>query len=136
MQKIMIFKAKFPKNGKFQGIFFFAFFASFSLQRIFFAKIFFVCKESLFVIHYSTNVKKVFGNESHLKWIYVFWCDATLAHSGPENKKKSRAKKNSWNKINQFHEIFLTKFHFLQFQKWPKINFWTGKKFKTAKNAN
>ena len=26
------------------------------------------------------------------------------------------------NKI-QFHEFFLTKFHFLQFQKWPKINF-------------
>ena len=23
--------------------------------------------------------------------------------------------------------------HFLPFQKWPKINFWTGKKFKTAK---
>ena len=23
----------------------------------------------------------------------------------------------------------------MQFQKWPKINFWTGKKFKTAKNA-
>ena len=29
----------------------------------------------------------------------------------------------------------LTKFHFLQCQKWPKINFWTGKKFETAKNA-
>ena len=29
----------------------------------------------------------------------------------------------------------LTKFHFLQFQKWPNIYFWTGKKFKTAKNA-
>ena len=29
----------------------------------------------------------------------------------------------------------LSKFHFLQFEKWPKINFWTGKKFKTAKNA-
>ena len=28
--------------------------------------------------------------------------------------------------------IFLTKCHFLQFQKWPKINFWT---WKTAKNA-
>ena len=27
------------------------------------------------------------------------------------------------------------KLHFLQFRKWPKINFWTGKKFKTAKNA-
>ena len=53
MQKIVIFKAKFPKNGKFQGIFFFAFFASFSLQRIFFAKIFFVCKESLLAIQYS-----------------------------------------------------------------------------------
>ena len=23
----------------------------------------------------------------------------------------------------------------MQFQKWPKINFWTGKKFKTTKNA-
>ena len=59
VQKIMIFKAKFPKNGKFQGIFFFAFFASFSLQRIFFAKIFFVCKESLFVIHYRKNERKM-----------------------------------------------------------------------------
>ena len=29
----------------------------------------------------------------------------------------------------------MTKFHFLQFQKWPKINFWTRKKFKTAINA-
>ena len=29
----------------------------------------------------------------------------------------------------------MTKFHFLQFQKWSKINFWTGKKFKTARNA-
>ena len=29
----------------------------------------------------------------------------------------------------------LTKIHYLPFQKWPKINFWTGKKFKTAKNA-
>ena len=48
-------------------------------------------------------------------------------HSGPEKLKKSRSK---------FHEkLFLTKFHFLQSQKWPKINFWTLKKFKTAKNA-
>jgi len=29
----------------------------------------------------------------------------------------------------------LAKFHFLQFQKWPKINFLTGESFKTAKNA-
>ena len=35
-----------------------------------------------------------------------------------------------WNQINQFHEFFLARFHFFQFQKWLKINFWTGKKFK------
>ena len=52
----------------------------------------------------------------------------------PENSKKSR-QKNSWNQINQFHDILFAKFHFLQFQKWPKINFWTEKNFKTAKNA-
>ena len=44
--------------------------------------------------------------------------------------------KNSWNPINQFQKIFfLAKFHFLQFQKWPKINFLTGKMFKTTKSA-
>ena len=53
VQNIVIFKAKFPQNGKFQGILFFVFFASFSLQRIFFAKIFFVCKESLLANQYS-----------------------------------------------------------------------------------
>ena len=49
--------------------------------------------------------------------------------------KKSPGQKNSWNEIIKFHEFFLTKFHFLQFQKWPKFNFWTGKKFNTAKKA-
>ena len=29
----------------------------------------------------------------------------------------------------------MTKFHFWPFQKWPKISFWTRKKFKTAKNT-
>ena len=49
---------------------------------------------------------------------------------------KSPAQKISWSQINQFQEkIFLTKFHFLQFQKWPKINFWTGKNFKTTRYA-
>ena len=32
--------------------------------------------------------------------------------------------------------IFLTKFYFLQFQKWPKLNFWTGKKFKNCHKCN
>ena len=57
------------------------------------------------------------------------------AHSGPENLKKSRPNKFvKWNKSISWNFV-LTKFHFLPFQNWPKINFWTGKKFKTAKNA-
>ena len=53
---------------------------------------------------------------------------------GPENLKKYRPEKLV--KSNKsISRKFLTKFHFLQFQKWPKINFWTGKKFKTARNA-
>ena len=39
--------------------------------------------------------------------------------------------------VNQFHEknLFLAKFYFLQFQKWPKIIFGARKNFKYAKNA-
>ena len=50
--------------------------------------------------------------------------------------KKVQAKKNLV-KSNKsiWRKILLPKFHFLQFQNWPKINFWTRKKFKTAKNA-
>ena len=46
--------------------------------------------------------------------------------------KKSPGQKNLWNQINQFHEIFLTKIHYWHFQKWPKIYFWTGKKFEIS----
>ena len=51
--------------------------------------------------------------------------------------KKVQAKKNSWNQINQFHEkkFFWPNSIFCHFKKWPKINFWTGKKFRSAKNA-
>ena len=56
-------------------------------------------------------------------------------HSGPENLKKSRPKKFVKSNRSISWIIFLTKFHFLQFQKWPKINFWTEKMFKTAINA-
>ena len=51
-----------------------------------------------------------------------------MAHAFAQKIKKSPGQKNSWN-------FTLTKIHFLPFQTWPKINFWTGKKFKTAKNA-
>ena len=61
-----------------------------------------------------------------LNWIG--WCYAT---QWARKCKKVQAKqtRESWNPINQFHDFFFTKFHFLPFQKWPKINFWTGKKF-------
>ena len=46
--------------------------------------------------------------------------------------KKSRPKKVVKSNKSISRKNILTKFHFLQFQKWPKIDFWTGK---TAKNA-
>ena len=51
------------------------------------------------------------------------------SYSGPENLNKSKPKKlvKSNKSISQF---FLTKFHFLPFQKWQTINFWSGIKFK------
>ena len=56
-------------------------------------------------------------------------------HSGRENLKKSMPKNNCEVKYINFTIFFLAKFNFLLFQNWPKINFSTGKKFKTAKNA-
>ena len=38
-------------------------------------------------------------------------------------------------KWNISRNFFLTEFHFLHFQKWPKIYFWNRKKCKTARNA-
>ena len=42
-----------------------------------------------------------------------------LEHSRPENFKKSR-QKNSWNQINQFHELFLNIVH----ENFVKLHFW------------
>ena len=58
-----------------------------------------------------------------------------MLHYGPENLKKSRLKKLVKSMKSISRKIFLSKFHFLQFQKWANINFCTGKKFKIAKNA-
>ena len=44
-------------------------------------------------------------------------------HCGPEKLKKSLPKKIMKSNKSILPKIFLTKFHFLQFQKWPKINF-------------
>ena len=53
---------------------------------------------------------------------------------GQKIKKKFRPKKlvKSNNSISR--KFFLTKFHFLLFQKLPKSNFWTRKKFKKKCN--
>ena len=48
----------------------------------------------------------------------------------PEYLKKSRPQKLVKSNKSISRKFFLTKFHFLQFQKWPKINFWTGKRLK------
>ena len=49
--------------------------------------------------------------------------------------KKVQAKKLVKSNESISRNFSLTNINFLQFQKWPKINFWTGQKFKTAKNA-
>ena len=45
------------------------------------------------------------------------------AHSGTEKLKKSRPKKLMKSNKSISRNIFFTKFHFLQYQKWPNINF-------------
>ena len=48
-------------------IFFFAFFASFYLQRIFFAKIFFVCKDSSFAVQYNLHLRFTYDYKNDMK---------------------------------------------------------------------
>ena len=64
----------------------------------------------------------------------IFWkfVKTLYLHNGTENLKKSRPKKLV-KSINFTKKKIMTNFHILQFQKWPKINFWTGKKFKIEK---
>ena len=65
------------------------------------------------------------------QWIF-FYLEVLLnlcfeLHNGPKKLVKS-------NKSISRNFVF-DQIHFLQFQKWPKTNFWTGKKFKIAKNV-
>ena len=86
----------------------------------------------LISLYYYTYFKK------RLKKVKICKMSNNLAthkqiHSGPENLKSPGQKTREIKSISR--NFLLTKFHFLYFQKWPKINFWTRKKFKTAKNA-
>ena len=58
-----------------------------------------------------------------MNWSYFFI-------AGQKIKKKSRPKKLVKSNKSISRKKFVAKFHFLQFQKWPKINIWTGKKLK------
>ena len=49
--------------------------------------------------------------------------------------KKVQAKKLTESDKSISRKNILTKLHFLQFLKWPRIYFWTREKFKTAKIA-
>ena len=80
-----------------------------------------------FCLHHSLYVWDLWSRM--LKRIYL------ESHSGPEYLKKSRPKNLVKSNKSISRNFILTKFHFLQFQKWPKINFLTEKKFKTANNA-
>ena len=66
----------------------------------------------------------------------AYWVTGLWGHCGPENLKEVQAKKKLVKSNKPIsRNFFLTKIHFLQCQKWPKINLWTGKMFKTARNA-
>ena len=61
--------------------------------------------------------------------------ECTKGHSGPDNLKKSRPKKFVKSNKSISRIFFWSNSIFLQFQKWAKTNFWTGKKFRPPKNA-
>ena len=70
-----------------------------------------------------------------MQYLKYFWCFVS-PHSGPEYLKKSRPKKLvKSNKSISWHFI-LAKFHFLKFQKWPKINFWTRENAQNCQKCN
>ena len=70
--------------------------------------------------------------ESSFALCFYFWV-VPHTHSGPENLKKSRPK-NSWNQINQFHEIFFDQIPFFEISKNDhKLIFELGKSLKLSK---
>ena len=98
---------------------------------------------------YCLHIRAAWLLAYNLFWWHAYWvcsekkshftnsyCLLQHLHIGPENLKKSRPKK-----LVKSNKSISRKFYFdqipffLQFQKWPKINFRTRKKFKTARNA-
>ena len=79
-------------------------------------------------------VKVHFQPPKYVSWVVDCWLPVGWGyHSGPENLKKSRQKKNSWNQANQFFlwnynsssfKLFpRSKIDFCPFLKWQKMDF-------------
>ena len=72
------------------------------------------------------------ANVNKEKW----WIHKQTAHRGPENLKKSMPKKLVKSNESISGNFFLTKFHFLQFQKYgQKTIFELEKSLKTVRHA-
>ena len=83
---------------------------------------------------FSPQKLPVLHNSIHSSRFNMMIIMAAASHWARKSKKY-RPKKLVKSNKSISRNFFLTKFHFLPFQNWPKINFWTGKKFQTAKNA-
>ena len=83
---------------------------------------------------WNTGIVIQFHEKKYIIWALV--C-VIQTYSRPENLKKSRPKKlvKSNKSISQKKNFFYKNPFFVVSKKLPKFNFWTGKKFKTAKNA-
>ena len=75
----------------------------------------------LFRKPFKKNNTELSFKSSNYKYGY-YQSRHSFLHSGPENLKIPGQKKFVKSNKSISRKIHLTKFHFLQFQKWPKIN--------------
>ena len=104
-----------------------------------------ITKKNIGFVSPKNNSTRVYLIIFPLKFFFgfhkIFWSEREIIYRyflapGPGKLKKSRTKKLAKsNKSISRKKKFFEHTHLLPFQKWAKINFWTGKKFKTARNA-
>ena len=80
----------------------------------------------MFLLASRSCCKKMLASKK--KHVLLFLLRIKLSHSGVKSAKKRNLGKLNYENKSISRIFFKAKFHFLQFQKWPKINFWTGKK--------
>ena len=74
------------------------------------------------IVHEMSFKSVVNVLNSNPKNIHLCNVSRVSYHSGPENLKNP-GQKNFVKSNKSISRIFLTKFQFLQFQKWPEMNF-------------